>query len=150
ALPRHQTLRATLDWSYELLSERERVVLQRLAVFAGSFGLEAARDVAASVDVSAEDVVDAVAGLVTKSLVSADVAGAVPQYRLLETTRAYALEKVADSREFDQFARRHAEFHRKLCERTELEWETSRPADWLAVYGRQDDNVRRALDWAFA
>ena len=150
ALPRHQTLRATLDWSYELLSDRERVVLQRLAVFAGSFVLEAASEVAASVDVSAEDVVDAVAGLVTKSLVSADVAGAVAQYRLLETTRAYALEKVTASGEFDQFARRHAEYYSKLCERTELEWETSPPADWLAVYGRQVDNVRRALDWAFS
>jgi len=150
ALPRHQTLRATVDWSYELLSERERVVLQRLAVFAGSFVLEAASEVAASVDVSAEDVVDAVAGLVTKSLVSADVAGAVAQYRLLETTRAYALEKVTESGEFDQFARRHAEYYSKLCERTEREWETSLPADWLAAYRRQVDNVRRALDWAFS
>jgi predicted ATPase/DNA-binding SARP family transcriptional activator len=150
ALPRHQTLRATLDWSYELLSERERVVLQRLAVFAGSFALDAASEVAASVDVSAEDVVDAVAGLVTRSLVSADVAGAVAQYRLLETTRAYALEKVTESGEFDQFARRHAEYYSSLCERTELEWKTSPPANWLAVYRRRVDNVRRALDWAFS
>jgi len=150
ALPRHQTLRATLDWSYELLSERERVVLQRLAVFAGSFVLEAASEVAASVDVAAEDVVDAVVSLVTKSLLSADVAGAVAQYRLLETTRAYALEKLTERGEFDQFARRHAEYYRSLCERTELEWATSPPDDWLAVYGRQVDHVRRALDWAFS
>ena len=99
---------------------------------------------------SAEDVVDAVAGLVTRSLVSADVAGVVAQYRLLETTRAYALEKVTERGAFDQFARRHAEYHRKLCERTELEWETSAPPDWLAVYGRRIDNVRHALDWAFS
>jgi predicted ATPase/DNA-binding winged helix-turn-helix (wHTH) protein len=150
ALPRHQTLHATLDWSCELLSEHERVVLRRLAVFAGTFAPEAARAVAASGDVSAGGVEHALAGLVTRSLVSANVSGAVPSYRLLETTRAYALERLRESGEFGALARRHAEYQCRLCERTELEWGTSPPVDWLAAYGHQIDNVRLALDWAFS
>src|SRR5713101_9819328 len=101
ALPRHQTLRATLDWSHELLTESDRVILRRLAVFAGAFTLEAASAVAASVDISAAEVVDCVANLVGKSLLSADVAGAMADYRLLETTRAYARAKLDESRELE-------------------------------------------------
>jgi len=149
ALARHQTLRATLDWSYDLLSERERMVLRRLAVFAGSFRLEAATEVAAGLGLSAADIVGGLADLVARSLVCADV-GDPTHYRLLETMRAYALEKLTETGEFDRFARRHAEYHTRICERTELEWGTSPPADWLAVYGRQIDNVRLALDWAFS
>src|SRR5262249_36979011 len=89
-LPRHQTMRATLDWSYELLSESERVVLRRLGVFVGAFTLEAATAVAASGDIAAADVADSIASLVAKSLLSTDVGDAVLRYRLLETTPAYA------------------------------------------------------------
>jgi predicted ATPase/DNA-binding winged helix-turn-helix (wHTH) protein len=150
ALPRHQTLRATFDWSYELLPGRERIVFRRLAVFAGSFALDAATAVAASIDIAPADVVDALANLVSRSLVSADVSAGVAHYRLLETTRAYALEKLGESEELDRFALRHAEYYRDLCERNEREWIASPPSDWLAVYSRQIDNVRLALDWAFS
>ena len=98
ALPRHQTLRATLDWSYELLAEPERVILRRLAIFAGSFSLEAAGAVAASPEIAPSDVVDGLSSLVAKSLVAAEVDGAVARYRLLDTTRAYALEKLERKR----------------------------------------------------
>jgi hypothetical protein len=97
ALPRHQTLRATLDWSHDLLSEPERRVLRRLAIFAAGFTLEAASAVAASAEITADEVVLHVANLVKKSLITADVGGAAPRYRLLGTTRAYALEKLFDS-----------------------------------------------------
>jgi hypothetical protein len=97
ALPRHQTLRATFDWGHELLSEPERTVLRRLAIFAGGFRLEAASAVAASAEIAADEVVLHLANLVTKSLIAADVGGAAPCYRLLGTTRAYALEKLFDS-----------------------------------------------------
>jgi predicted ATPase/DNA-binding winged helix-turn-helix (wHTH) protein len=150
ALPRHQTLRATLDWSHELLAESERIVLRRLAIFAGAFTLEAAGAVAASIDVPAPEVVDCVANLVAKSLVSADVTGTVAHYRLLETTRAYAREKLGESGELERCARRHAEYHRDLFERAEVQWETRPLAEWLADYGRQIDNLQAALDWAFS
>jgi predicted ATPase len=94
AMPRHQTLRATLDWSYELLTEPERVVLRRLAIFAGGFTMQAASAVAADDEIAASEVVDCVANLVAKSLVTAESDGARVRYRLLETTRAYALEKL--------------------------------------------------------
>ena len=150
ALPRHQTLRATLDWSYELLPAIERTVLHRLAVFAGGFTLEAASAVAAGADLDAPDVLDSVANLAAKSLVVVEIAGAVTRYRLLETTRAYALEKLTDSGELDRVARRHAEYFRDLFERAETERETRPTVEWLAAYGRQIDNVRTALDWAFS
>src|SRR6516225_7921912 len=96
ALRRHQTLRATLDWSHELLCESERKVLRQLSIFAGGFTLAAAGAVTSNTDMLASDVVDDVANLVAKSLVTADVVGAAVHYRLLETTRAYAREKLAE------------------------------------------------------
>jgi predicted ATPase len=89
ALLRHQTLRATLDWSYNLLSQPERVALRRMSIFAGIFTLEAARAVAAGPELDSDEVAVALESLVAKSLVSADIHVASPRYRLLDTTRAY-------------------------------------------------------------
>jgi predicted ATPase/DNA-binding winged helix-turn-helix (wHTH) protein len=150
ALPRHQTLRATLDWSYELLPEPERVVLRRLSIFAGEFTLEAASTVAAIDELAGSDIVDCAANLVAKSLVAADFGGATGWYRLLETTRAYAVEKLTQSGEFEQVARRHAEYCRDLFERAEAELETQPAPEWLAAYRRRIDDLRAALDWAFS
>ncbi|HYZ48157.1 MAG TPA: winged helix-turn-helix domain-containing protein, partial [Sphingomonas sp.] len=124
ALPRHQTLRATLDWSYGLLAEPERIVLRRLAVFAGVFNLEAASAVVASLDISSPDVVEGLLGLLAKSLVSAEASGSIAGYRLLDTMRAYAFEKLGESGEMAVVARRHAEYYRDLFERAETEWKT--------------------------
>jgi non-specific serine/threonine protein kinase len=107
ALPRHQTLRATLDWSYELLPEQERRLLRRLAFFPAGFTLEAATAVMSD---AAPAVVEGIANLVEKSLVMLDGSATIPRWRLLETTRAYALEKLAESGEAEQAARCHAEF----------------------------------------
>ena len=114
ALPRHQTLRATLDWSYELLCEPERCLLRRLAVFAAGFTLEAVNAVMSDRDPAASALLEQIANLVAKSLVTLD--GAVPagRWRLLETIRAYALEKLAESGETEQAARRCAEYFRDL------------------------------------
>jgi predicted ATPase/DNA-binding winged helix-turn-helix (wHTH) protein len=117
---RHQTLRATLDWSYELLSEPERAVMRRLAVFADEFTMEAASAVAASCEVAAADVVRCLAALVTKSLVASDVRGPIPHYRLLETMRAYAMERLAESGEVDAVVKRHAAIQPDAAERAEL------------------------------
>jgi predicted ATPase/DNA-binding winged helix-turn-helix (wHTH) protein len=149
-LPRHQTMRATLDWSYELLSESERVVLRRLGVFVGAFTLDAVSAVAASVEIPASEVADSVANLVGKSLLSADVGGAIVHYRLLETTRAYAREKLIEGGEFDHFARRHAEYYRDLLRHADAELETRPTTEWLAAYQPHIDDVRAALDWAFS
>jgi predicted ATPase/DNA-binding winged helix-turn-helix (wHTH) protein len=150
ALPRHQTLRATLDWSHELLAEPERVLLRRLAVFAGAFSLEAVGAVVASAEIASPEVVNGLSSLAAKSLVVAEVDGAIPRYRLLDITRAYALEKLAESGERERLARRHAEYYRDLFERAEAELEMRPTVEWLGDYGRQIDNLRTALDWAFS
>jgi predicted ATPase/DNA-binding winged helix-turn-helix (wHTH) protein len=150
ALPRHRTLRATLDWSYGLLPEIERMILRRLSVFAGGFTLEAANMVAESTEITRSGVVDCIGNLIAKSLVEAHVGGAEARYRLLETTRNYALEKLTESGERGDVARRHAEYYRELFQRTTGESETRSAVERLAVYGRDIDNVRAALDWAFS
>jgi predicted ATPase/DNA-binding winged helix-turn-helix (wHTH) protein len=150
ALLRHQTLRAVLDWSYGLLAEPERVVLRRLAVFAGHFALEAAAAVAAGPQITRSDVVRVLSNLVAKSLVLTESNGGTERYRLLDTTRAYGTEKLAQSGELDAVARRHAEFYRDLFERAETEWETRPTVEWLADYGWRLGNLRAALDWAFS
>jgi predicted ATPase/DNA-binding winged helix-turn-helix (wHTH) protein len=150
AMPRHQTLRATMDWSYDLLTEPERVVLRRLAVFAGGFTLQAASGIAADDEIAASEVVDCVANLVTKSLVIADVGGATARYRLLETTRAYALDKLVEAGNFDTAAQRHARHYLDLFDGAETEAETRPTDEWLADYGPSIDNLRAALDWAFS
>jgi predicted ATPase/DNA-binding winged helix-turn-helix (wHTH) protein len=149
ALPRQQTLRATLDWSYELLAEQERVVLCRLAIFAGGATLDAASQVATDSDIGASDVVACIAYLVAKSLVVAEFANTTARYRLFDTTRAYAIEKLAQSGEFDEIARRHAHYYRDLFARAEAEWTTRSTAEWLADYSPELDNVRAACAGRF-
>ncbi|MEH2561774.1 ATP-binding protein [Bradyrhizobium sp. AZCC 2289] len=150
ALPRHQTLRATLDWSYELLPEPERLVMRRLAVFAGDFTAEAASVIAAGGEITASDVVRALANLVTKSLVTSETGSVIAHHRLHETTRAYALEKLTESGEFEQAARRHANYYRDLFDRAEIELDTLPTTVWSVRYGHQIGQVRAALDWAFS
>jgi predicted ATPase/DNA-binding winged helix-turn-helix (wHTH) protein len=150
AMPRHQTLRGTFDWSYALLTEPERVVLRRLGIFAGSSTLSAVREVVADNEITATEVDTCVASLVTKSLVTAVPGAMVRRYRLLETTRAYALEKLVQSGEFDVVARRHAERYRDIFAGAEADAETQPADEWLAEYGPKIDNVRAALDWSFS
>src|SRR5262249_44155455 len=149
ALPRHQTLLATLDWSYELLSRPEARVLRHLAVFAGNFSLEAAAAVVAD-DAGAASVADTVAGLVVKSLVVADLRGEDSRFRLLDTTRAYALEKLRSAGEHREAARRHAEYFRSIFVQAEAQDASFPQADWLTRYGWHMGNVRAGLAWAFS
>jgi predicted ATPase len=107
--------RANLDWGHDLLRDDERVVLRRLAIFAGSFTLEPAGAVAAGAGIGAPQVLACIANLVAKSLIAADVGGAVQFYRLLETTRPYALEKLAASGELESVRRSYAEHLRDLA-----------------------------------
>ena len=149
ALPKHRTLRATLDWSYELLPQDERAILQQVAVFAGSFSLEAATAVAGGGVVPTSQFVDSIANLVARSLVSLDASEGTTHYRLLETTRVYALEKLTKSGELPLYARRHATYYRDLFEAAAEAWDRLSPDDVRFSLGRHIDNVRTALAWAF-
>jgi predicted ATPase/DNA-binding winged helix-turn-helix (wHTH) protein len=150
ALPRHQTLRATLDWSYELLTEVERCLLRRLAIFAAGFTLEAAIAVMSDDVTGASTVVEGIANLVAKSLLTLD--GSVPsgRWRLLETIRAYALERLVESGEAEQAARRHAEFFRDLYASIAPGSKLQPSIEDLVRHIREIDNVRAALDWSFS
>ena len=139
---------ATLDWSYQLLSDAGQRVLRRLAIFAGGFTLQGAAAVATDATHPESEIIDQVAELVSKSLVAADVGGAEPRLRLLETTRVYALSKLAESGEVDAIGRRHAEYYRGVLEAA-AEDKTSAD-DWPAAYAPDIDNIRAALTWAFA
>ena len=150
AMPRHQTLSTTLDWSYALLPPEERDVLRRLAVLVGPFTMETAGALASLDGLASPEVVDAVANLVAKSLLAADVDGPVAHYRLLETTRAYALVKLTESGERDAMARRHAEHFREALDRAGRAWARQPAADWLKDHRHLLDNARAALDWAFS
>jgi predicted ATPase/DNA-binding winged helix-turn-helix (wHTH) protein len=148
ALPRHQTLRATLDWSYELLPEAERRLLGRLAIFAAGFTLEAATAVVNGLDGTTQVVLDGIANLVAKSLVTVDRSVPGGRWALLETIRAYALEKLVESGDADATARSHAMFYRGLLE--PVDGSRSRPPiEDMVRHAREIDNVRAALDWAF-
>ena len=149
ALPRQRTLRATLDWSYELLPETERRLLRRLGVFAGGFTVDSAAAVMADTGLEAATVTDCIANLVTKSLIALDPAPGATRWTLLETIRAYALEKLADSGESDDAQRRHAAFFRDLFT---PQAQGARPSlsDEDLARVREIDNVRAALDWSFS
>jgi predicted ATPase/DNA-binding winged helix-turn-helix (wHTH) protein len=142
-LPRHRTLRATLDWSYELLPEAERLLLRRLAIFSGSFSLHAANAVTNRGDVPQTAIADGVANLIAKSLVTTDFTAGGGYFRLLETTRVYALSRLAESGEQQDYSRRHAEYYKALLERVQNEWEKR------SIPLAHVDNVRAALEWCF-
>ena len=150
AMPRHRTMRAVVDWSYGLLSQDEQRFFRALGIFAGGFTVEAAAAVAMDAATTGADAIDRLADLVAKSLVVADVSGTKPRFRLLDTTRAYAIEKLDASGERERIARRHAEYYRDLFERAEREVPARPTGEWLADYAREIDNLRAALDWAFS
>src|SRR6266849_2555949 len=150
ANPRHQTLIATLDWSHDHLSEIERVLLRRVAIFVGHFALEAALAVAEEVGIDESEISGALGNLVNKSLIGVWASSRGPCYRLLDTTRAYALEKLATSGEQDSIAERHASFSIQMLESNpvnlfDLEF-TEAAANAVRDYL---GNIRAALEWSF-
>ncbi len=149
ALPHQQTLRATLNWSFDLLAEPERALLRRLGIFAGAFTLEAASAVASDADTDWPATIDLLQQLVARSLIMADTNDAAGRYRLLETTRAYALGKLADAAETDALQRRHAEYFRRRFEQASENRQHMSEATWRALYVCELDEVRAALEWAF-
>jgi len=150
AMPRHQTMRAVLDWSYGLLGEDEQRFFRALAIFAGGLTIEAAAAVATDAARTRTQAINRLSDLVMKSLVIADVSGVNPRFRLLNTTRAYAIEKLDASGERKLLARLHAEHYRSLFERAEVEAASQPPREWLAQYAQEIDNLSAGLDWAFS
>jgi predicted ATPase/DNA-binding winged helix-turn-helix (wHTH) protein len=146
---RQKTLQATLDWSFGLLSELERVVLRRLAVFVGHFTIDAALAVATSANVAEAQVFGAVDSLVAKSMVATRPVGAMMRYRLLDTTRAYAHEISLDQAELDDLAIRHATYYRRWLEQTGMEWPNLSTGAERAPHFAGLNNVRVALEWCF-
>ena len=149
APPRQKTLNATLDWSYGLLSELERLVLRRLAVFVGHFPLDAALAVVISARLDQAQVFAAIDSLVAKSMVATRAIGAVMRYRLLDTTRAYALELDVADAELADLGERHAIYYRRWLEQIGAEWSTLSTGTERAPHFAGLNNVRAALEWCF-
>jgi predicted ATPase/DNA-binding SARP family transcriptional activator len=153
ALPRHQTLRATMDWSYDLLPEPERVLFRRLAVFAGGFTLEAAEAVCSGAgrdDIPPHQILDLLSHLVDKSLVGVEARGQAVRYRLLETVREYARERLRQAAEEEWARSRHLDFFLRLAEEAEPHKMRAGEMDALNRQAHEYDNLRAALEWSAA
>src|SRR5262249_5097888 len=150
AVPRHRTLRTTLDWSYDLLPEPERRLLRHLATFPAGFTLPAAAAVVDEADGIESRVAYGISSLVHKSLVTLDRSTSSARWNLLETIRAYALEKLAAHDEIDVAARRHAEFYRDLFASRRPDSQVPGEDEDMEQFIQEIDNVRAALDWSFS
>ena len=148
APPRHQTLRAVLDWSCELLSERERVLFRRMAVFAGGSTFEAVKAVADEGET--DSLFDTLTFLIDKSLVTATTNGTTTRYGMLETIREYAREMLAASNEENEIHARHLETFLVFAETAEPKLRGAEQRRWLARLDAELDNLRAALEWASA
>ena len=151
AAPRHQTLRATLEWSYELLSQPEQALFRRLSVFAGGWALEATEAVGAAKPVEAGRVLDLLSQLVDKSLVvaEAEAQGAV-RYGMLEPVRQYALERLVDGGEDEDTRRRYAAYFLALAEEARPKLRAEPQVEWLERLEKENGNMRGALSWALS
>ncbi|HEX6036361.1 MAG TPA: tetratricopeptide repeat protein, partial [Anaerolineales bacterium] len=151
ALPRHQTLRALIDWSYDLLSEQERALFRRLSIFAGSWTLDAAERICAGGEVEQGDIMDLLAQLINKSLVLVDAAPKTEtRYRLLGTIRQYAQEKLLGSAGNEDLQSSFLDYFLELVEQAEPELRSPNQVQWLNRLEAELDNLHAALDWSFS
>ena len=147
---RHRSLRAVMDWSYDFLPARTQTVLCRLSVFRGGFSLEAAEEIAHCAQIGAWEIVEHLTSLTDKSLVVSDPHQYVPEFRLLETVRAYATEKFLESGEFEARMQRLAGRCRRVFGHALHESKIGISTGLRSTYLRQVDDLRASLDWAFA
>ncbi|MFI7445808.1 ATP-binding protein [Nonomuraea indica] len=147
ALPRQQTLRSVIDWSYGLCTKQEQQLWARASVFAGSFSLEAAEDVCSGNGIAREQIVDLVIGLVDKSVLISEGYGRTVRYRLLETIRQYGRDRLRESGDEVWVRRRHRDWYRELAMDAEREWCGSTQMEWFARLRQEHSNVRTALDF---
>ena len=150
AMPRHQTLRVTIDWSYDLLPLTDRLQFQALSVFAGSFGLQAAEAVSGGGPIAAGDVLDALSNLVRKSLVQVDKSDLELRYRLMDTIREYGREKLEQAGQAEVLSRRHRDFYLDLAERAAPQLRGPNVSVWMARLTKEHDNIRAAMAWCVA
>jgi non-specific serine/threonine protein kinase len=148
ALPRQQTLRAMVDWSYDLLRAPERLLLRRLSVFAGGWALKAAEAVCAGDGIAENEVLDLLAQLVDKSLVQAEAQGGQERYRLLETIRQYGREKLEETGEAERLRNRHFDFFLALAGEAEPRLRRREQLEWWDRLAADQDNLRAALEWS--
>ncbi len=144
---RHQTLQASVEWSYQLLDDVEQALFRRVAVFAGGWSLDAAEAVVGSPPIADTQVAGVIAQLVDKSLVDVDQSGPDSRYRLLETIRVFAGQRLVDSGEHDQFSRRHAEHFAQLAAGSGPRLRGPDQAGWARLLEREDANIRAARVW---
>ncbi len=149
ALPRHRTLRAVIDWSWELLTDAERIVLRRLSVFSGGASLEAAERVCAGDAVEAGQVLDLLTALTEKSLVLAE-GDLAPRYRILGTIKEYAAHRLTEAWESDLVRRAHLAYFTELAETAEPHFRRAEQLEWLAALGIEHDNIVAAMRGAIA
>ncbi|MNO59171.1 putative HTH-type transcriptional regulator [compost metagenome] len=149
-LGRHQTLRTTLDWSFNLLNACEQTCLRRLGIFRGGFTLESAAAVIVGEHIEPREVFGSITQLVAKSLLSVDVGDEEVFYRLLDTTRSYALEKLEQSAELPETRKRHAERCLTLMQQAQDDWEHIPTGLWIERYARSLEDIRAALDWGLS
>lgn len=147
AVPRQRTMHAMIGWSYDLLSEPEQTLLRRLAVFAGSFTFDAVTEICSGTRVDAEDVFDLLTGLIRKSLVSGDP-DHDDRYRLLDSIRAFAMEKLYDAGEVEWVERRHADYYETMARQADAMYRRAPSREWLDALEPDVDNFRVALDWS--
>jgi len=148
ALPRQQTLRALIDWSYDLLDDNQKVLLRRLSVFAGGWSLSAAEAVCAGGEVQEWEVLDLLAALVDKSLVTVEEQEeGTTRYRLLETVRQYARDRLMESSGGEALRERHRDYFLTFVEEAKVNVVRPQPAEWLNRLDAEYDNLRAALDW---
>jgi predicted ATPase/class 3 adenylate cyclase len=150
ALPRQKTLRALIDWSYDLLDGRERALFRRTGMFVNGFSLEAAGTVASDEDLDEFEALDALSSLVDKSLVTAEIEADATRYTLLESTRAYALEKLSEAKEQEELAKRHALYFAQLARDADREREGSGNENALMALLPDLENLRAAAQWSIA
>jgi predicted ATPase/DNA-binding winged helix-turn-helix (wHTH) protein len=150
ATARHQTISATLGWSFDLLPDREKAVLLRLAVFQGGVELQMAVSIITDRQLTPASAMEAIYNLYEKSMISADLSCDEIQYRLLETTRAYALGKLHESGRYQDAARRHAEFFGDFFAGAEAAWNELPQTQWVDRFGLHLVDLRSALSWALS
>lgn len=145
ALPRHKTLRATMDWSYSLLSEQERILFRRLSIFAGGFTLEAVEAICTGEGIAKDEILDALSRLVDKSLVVVEEREGERRYRLLETIRQYSQERLWKAGEVARLQERHWTWYTGLVEQAGLDLLGPQQVAWFNRFEREHDNLRAAL-----